>query len=341
MPRRLPFSRYPQPLVRLLTQTASIWTPNKAWNSVADFHTLHQASEPVSKLPEGLSTPDLHRLVAHASNIDYLCCDFLQRHLERIHVLRPRHLLNPLYRFQLYAVTKYDPDLAGSSYSIPDTGPPSWIEIQRVLRALWHLLIYFELRTVKPSLRAAPGDDAELQKLEYQGFWKHLPSWEIDEMDGVHESLMVIINCASLRAECATRPWHLPLAPRKWSVQSTWPVPSPQDDEKGSQVGQSYTALQRASPAFNIFPSLSWRGPHKPTQILGGARWPDFRRLGFGVWDLKRMIDLEMMNTPPGLRLKSEEQKSRSPDNLKYTWMSILPSSDDDMEGFIPSIKDL
>jgi hypothetical protein len=227
-----------------------------------------------------------------------------------------------------YAITKYDPALAGPPYCIPDTGPPSWVETQRVLRSLWHLLIYCELRSVMPSLQSAPGDETKLQDLDYQGFWKHLPWWEIDEMECVYEYLLDIADPGSLQPGNSVSLSRLPSTLLGKELESSWPTPTPHDDSIGRKWGQSQEAITKKSPASHFFLALYLRGPNIPSQVLGGATWQSFRRLGFGIWDLKRMCQLEMMNPPLGLQrdstASSSGQESYTKDGLKFTWMSIL-----------------
>jgi hypothetical protein len=231
-----------------------------------------------------------------------------------------------------YAVTKYDLALADPPYCIPDTGPPSWVETQRVLRGLWHLLIYCELKSAIPSLQSVPGHETKLQDLDYQGFWKHLPGWEIDEMECVHEYLLGITDPNSLQPGTSVRLSHLPPALPAKEIDSSWPIPAPQDGNIGRKWGQSQEALLRKSPASHIFLALCLRGPNIPSRVLGGATWQAFRRLGFGIWDLKRMCRLEMMNPPADPQRDATDlpltQKSYTKDDLKFTWMSILSNTE-------------
>ncbi|KAH8704000.1 hypothetical protein BGW36DRAFT_370360 [Talaromyces proteolyticus] len=323
-------SHYFSPHVNhLLAQAGSIFAPNKTWNSVTDFHSCHAGSNSSNILPEGLPIPASRHLVISASNIDYLCRSFLRAYLDRIHALKPTHFRRPGTRMDPYAVTKYNPALAGPTYSISDTGPPSWVETQRVLRALWHLLIYYELRSIMPSLQSAPGDETKLQDLDYQDFWMHLPVWETDEMECVNKYMLEIADPNSLQLGTSAQLSRLPSAPPGSELESSWPTMTPQDDNIGSKWGQSQEATTRKSPASNMFPALCLRGPNIPSQILGGATWESFRRLGFGIWDLKRMCRLEMMSAPFDPQRDSTAPSLRETytmDNLKFTWMSILPN---------------
>ncbi|RDW63817.1 hypothetical protein BP6252_11362 [Coleophoma cylindrospora] len=312
----------------ILQHAGSAAVANETWSDVAEFHSAQTWSNPSKGVLKSLPIPVLRRLVTSASNVEYLCHIFLHTHLHRIHSMKPTHLLHPGTRLDPYAVTKYDPALAGLKYSIPDTGPPSWVEIQRVLRALWRLSTYYELGFAMPLLQSKPGEQTKVQDLSYQDFWTHLPWWEIDEMECVYEHLIEIGeldlfqpgNCAPLS--------RLPPGPLENEDGSCRLSPVPQDDALGNKWGQSQEALQRKSPASHFFLSLCHRGPNVSSRVLGGATWQSFRRLGFGFWDLKRMSQLEMMNPPLNLHrdltTSSMKQKPYTQDDLKFTWMSVL-----------------
>ncbi|RDW59247.1 hypothetical protein BP5796_12171 [Coleophoma crateriformis] len=308
----------------ILQHAGSTAVANRTWDNVAEFHSAQNWSNPT----KSLSISVLRRLVTSASNVEYLCHSFLRTHLDRIHSIKPTHFLHPGTRVDPYAVTKYDPALAGPQYSTPDTGPPSWVEIQRVLRASWRLLTYYELRFAMPSLQSSPGEQTKLQDLSFQDFWSHLPWWEIDEMECVNEHVIEIGEPDLFHPGTCAPLSHLPPSSLDNEAGSSRPSPVPQDDALGSKWGQSQEALQRKSPASHLFLSLCHRGPNVASRVLGGATWQSFRRLGFGIWDLKRMSQLEMMNPPLNLQqdftTSSTKQKTFTQDDLKFTWMSVL-----------------
>lgn len=57
------------------------------------------------------------------------------------HVIYFSYILDPVI-----TSTEYGPHLASPSYEVKGTGPPSWVESQRVLRALWNVQMDSELQ---------------------------------------------------------------------------------------------------------------------------------------------------------------------------------------------------
>lgn len=149
-----------------------------------------------------------------------------------------------------------------------------------------------------------------------------LSEWEIDEMECVHDYLLGIGT--------GTRLVRLPSV--RCHNDASLVAPTPQEDTIGAKWGQSPKAPTFKSPGSLMFPVLCRPGPDTDTGalLLGGATWQSFRRLGFGIWDLKRMSRLEMMS--PGHDQADIRPQSTDPslttrrfsmDDLKFTWMSI------------------
>jgi len=124
-------------------------------------------------------------------------------------------------------------------------------------------------------------------------------------MEGVNEYLEMIADADSLEAGSLSR---LPPAPPLKISENSWSVQTPQNDNIGRSWDQSQEAATRKSPASQIFLALCLRSPNIPPKVLGGAQWQSFHRFGFGIWDLKRMCLLEMMNPP------------RNPSEIQQFW---------------------
>lgn len=271
-------------------------------------------SPPLSKDSTRLEA--VQSVLEAAYQIQCLTQSFLETHLERANSLRPSHLLDPNFR---YSNTPLCDHPMGRNYE-PDTNDaPSWIEEQRVYRALWRIQLYYDF--VKYSKKQDDPCDDVRTTLHLKGprrVWGRLLSWELDEMGCVYEYLN------DIRSPKET----LKLPSIKHSDIRRMPQRIPEDTESDYIWCQCTDALENPSMGFYFFHKHASRMPTSPMYVESFA---PFRRVGFGIWDLKRMFGLGMLNVPvkiepyvnfdgylPGL------ENRLSSDNLYFTWSSIV-----------------
>jgi hypothetical protein len=295
----------------------------------AFLHTLEAENEQRRITSEPAPPPTLRRLVSAASNIQHLsyCC--LQSYLYRVYRLKPAHPLEPRIRFQYHAPTHYDPQLAGPRYEPGDTGPPSWVEWQRVLRALWYIQIDLELQKSADS----ENYPSQLARNAIHDFQEHVPRYIEDEMECARDFLLEASGMQSLplNGHLFVRPLRLLNPPYQRFSDLPWPSCQPLSGEIARIWDQSPKALEHRSPAGVLWRALCLHGPNDPINILGGKTWKSYRWLGFAIWDLQRMCKLELLKIPKAApELPNELGSVPSPmrnaslDFLKFTWMSVF-----------------
>ena len=193
------------------------------------------------------------------------------------------------------------------------------------------LIGLFDLRRVIPNTPWLGPRLLLLRDVDALEFWKALPAWELDEIECVYQYLHDIDKGSSevLNALDSTH-WHnqlqqLPAAPAKtmegWSV-SGWEVKSPQN-----LMSESKNIALRPSPGFGFFRTLESLGARSPLQDVD---FRGFRRIGFGIWSMKRLCGMRVCNWPPkvlppqnGLCYQLGVDEWMSIDNILYTWRSI------------------
>jgi hypothetical protein len=110
-------------------------------------------NHPPLRLPPYTSTAALREVLATNQKIQRLTIDCLRYYLERFRALRPSHLADETFRYATKN-NSYEEDYvrpwqlkpAVIPYSVKDIGGPTWLEQQRVLRALWRIRLFHEFK---------------------------------------------------------------------------------------------------------------------------------------------------------------------------------------------------
>ena len=280
-------------------------------------------------LPSYLTLPSINTLICLSCRIHQLTASFLDTHIERVNSLQPMHLDRPGYHFGRDPFKDYP---EGRRYTLSKTGAPSWAEEYRVTRSLWRLQLYYTL--VGPTV--FPGffnhSETSLSSLLRQKLlhtWNHLESWELDEIECVQDYLEEIsISLVDHEYELPMR--HSSLSSSSSALKDTAiavsTVTNPPNGEIAHLWHQVPYSIRRPSDGYRFFHGYGLRIPMSP---LKKSSWLHFRRLGFGIWDLKRMAELEMLQGPQEFRPPREgghppEIGIRlSMSNTCFTWRSI------------------
>jgi hypothetical protein len=314
-----------------------------------------------------LSPAIVRSVVATAQHISVLTHACLNSYLSRVRdpAFAVRHCYEEGFRYthgygpDRKWVPPWDREFAGTSVEIRDTGPPSWVEEMRVMRALWLIQLVgdvqrlatkddnslgWQCEDVKRISRIDLEDLAEITGLQpyYTG---------AEEVRTVTDYLRELEKQMTGRASASAEEgpyYRLPQPPREavgaaWTTQEpeacimTWggigcmydygnkviqiePAPEirerhpfPQASE-GQDLGQTRNALQSESPGSTFFNFLTSSAYNSP---LFGIKFKSFRRLGFGIWDEKRMHFLGLLNGthPP----------YQSSEFYFFAWESLLP----------------
>lgn len=260
-------------------------------------------------------------LVDCACHVHQLAATFLECHIKRLNAIQPQHLENPVHYFRWTDPFQNYPK--GRAYTPSTSDVPSWVEEYRVVRALWQLQLYHLLKTkyepAKSKDSYAGGRDPGLLEA-----WGHrLKEWELDSMECVQDWLTE--TGLSLYPITETvRPFSLQIpleeADRR-SILNRAPI-----DEISKAWDQDFDASQSFSRGFSLFHGF---GKRVPTSVLKDSEWKTFRRLGFGIWDHKRMVMMELVSGV-GERTKPDWTRCMigfgvklGIGNICFTWKSI------------------
>jgi hypothetical protein len=129
----------------------------------------------VHRLSSSISTTVAQGIVQSAYQIDQLLRSCLQTMISHCMALEPSHLANPTYTYKnLPGYGRHpQPTPLGTRYMLQNSGPPSWIEQQRVERALWRVQLYLDLRDAAEhkELQWSTRDIERLQSMNLESFW--------------------------------------------------------------------------------------------------------------------------------------------------------------------------
>lgn len=269
----------------------------------------HSLAEPAQyPLPLNITLSSVKELLRRACRIHHPTTLFSEIYINRVNAIRPLHLVNPSHNFGEDPFVDYP---EGRSYIPPRTGPASWVEELRVARALW-LLHYDNLTSHAPY---------QFQ----QQFYYFTSSCATDEMECVFEFL--VDNQISLDLPDHNQQTNPASSQFSSSIITSPPLhsfalASPPTDLSSHTWRHNAEAAKGSSPAKRFF------GAYAPISPLKNIFWRPFRRLGFDIWDLKRMCTLELMNVPgelltPGGPYEGRAGIRMSPGHIGLTWRSI------------------
>lgn len=241
-------------------------------------------------IPRALPLSSTKIFVGCACQIYQLAAAFLDCHIKRLNAIKPQHLLDPRRGFPASDTFENYPE--GRAYTPPIAGTPSWVEEYRVVRALWLLQLYRILELKNEPLK---GKSSHV-KAENYGFseaWgPRLESWELDNMECVQDwlnEMHVSLYPVTENVHVSSPPVSLEEAGRRSTLEH---APT---DKISHAWQQDLDASQQFSMGFRFFHNY---GKKSPSSVLKNSQWKTFRRLGFGIWDLKRMAVMELLAVP-------------------------------------------
>ncbi|KAH8815740.1 hypothetical protein F5884DRAFT_191133 [Xylogone sp. PMI_703] len=251
----------------------------------------------------------LYYFLSIAHNIHVLahaCCD---------HYIKASLAISPsaFIKFNRYngdVLAWYD-EAEGCSYEPRETGPPSWVEEQRVIKALWRIQFFFELNiSRKAGTLDWPEDDLKtLASTSVPSFYT-IRDFEIEQILTVYEFIQDLIK----REGYTEDDYRLPVVPAKDSFNvKCAPTPRPLRNYREDKLHQSLVRLDAAPLSLGFWWRMSRTHNYSP---LKNIPFDPYRRLGFALWDQKRMTDLGF-SEPDGRALLNSEK-------YYYTWRSIL-----------------
>lgn len=229
--------------------------------------------------------------------------------LERLKTMDFERPADKNFRYQRGALPKEDP--LGVPYQIGKLSAPSWIEEQRVLRALLRIRLFWEIAQLDTTSQgveegAVPVLEGRSSRLVFETLRESLvaittiPNYERLEFDDVMDSLTDLHHDQGN----PTLP-HRPF-PRggneSAALLQTWttPAPFPMASDTIEAWGQGPSSLYRPANASAFFHRAAQRWLFSPLQR---ADWTLLAPLGFGLWDLQRVAEqLKLLPFPRAIR---------------------------------------
>lgn len=269
-------------------------------------------------------------LVSSAGQVQRLSQCFFDTFLARVNGIRPYRIADELYHY-----CDYPQELPERRpYQPLPSGPVSWIEEQRVLRALWRLQLYFCLVSIVHDRGGTDGIVRNAFLIERpHTVWAGENAWEIGELECVHEFLVEKETSTAPLSQLpcvASGPVTVPqLPPEHIQTHCRWEQ-TPMDFANWPGPGASYFC------AIGTY----------PCSPLRGASFKPFRRLGMGIWDRKKMVGLGLLNVrhAAGLDCNKDAHAGTTSDvlpvkeiittdDLLCRWKSIESQAKEDFPG--------
>ncbi|KAK2051687.1 hypothetical protein LY76DRAFT_673941 [Colletotrichum caudatum] len=283
----------------------------------ADDDEYFPSSPPLGRVRGG--EKELRRVLSIARRIACLTPICIAAYRERCLSITPSHKTERGGPPQGSASKPWTDRFEGAPYRPQDVGPPTWIEEQRVVRGLWRLQVFHELKTALSEGRTGWPDE---DKQRAAGMTPE------DLFDGWRPQLEELLTVADfVRGYTAgpgveegfavrDRDMRLPNPPAGDDEAPSWPVlcqPPPTDAWPG------WARRLNAPAAAWAFFSYLHASPRSP--IRGVEFWP-FRRLGLAVWGREKLARLELTN-PAGSAASRGPLRGR--EDVEFTWRSLLP----------------
>ncbi|KAH8800838.1 hypothetical protein F5884DRAFT_685218 [Xylogone sp. PMI_703] len=194
-------------------------------------------------------------------------------------------------------------------YQPRSTGPPSWVEEQRVVKALWRIQLFFELNIARETqILNWPKDDLDnLASLSFPDFYT-IEQFESQQILTVYEFIQDIKKEA-----CSQNTYQLPTVIRKNGFNLVCDLqPSPtKSKEAHFHQGLEYLDFPPMSFLFQRAAAVNYLD-----SPLSGIPFDPYRKFGFALWDEKRMTDLGF--SEPGGKVLLHLKR------YYFTWRSIL-----------------
>ncbi|KAA6414650.1 MAG: hypothetical protein FRX48_01400 [Lasallia pustulata] len=322
----LPMQRLVRTIITVRTDS-SIGKPLTSPEALGEFLDSYISDKALTCLSTTNTSLSVVRTVLDLSS-DIVCLtqSFFEKHLNRVNAINPSHLLNPDFR---HSFSPFQDHPEGYTYQPAKCGAPSWTEMYRVYRALWRIQLYYDLspfiircfsdgNDLSPSSIGCFSDGDGLHHLWDRLLGSRLLAWEVDEIDCVLDHLREIRLSNNYSCESQHSQLRLPIIKRT----TTTPFWLAQEPSGNNDITFSWGK----DPDFVNYPSVGYIFFHiiclyNPSSTLKESSFQPFRRLGFGIWDSRKMTGLEMLSLPANGT--GEVDNGMSLEDLFYTWKSV------------------
>ena len=242
--------------------------------------------------PAEINNPEpLRRFLSLAHKIHVLAHTCIDHYIQRSMAMRPSSLIRfgPYHGLFRGANKIQAFDTAESRpYQPRNTGPPSWVEEQRAIKALWRIQFFSELKLAQNEGRLDwSGEDLEmLESTSLASFYSSIQAFEQDQVATIWEFMQ---ERGGVLSDSIPSISQQPTAfLREGFNVNCAPQPFPIYAEDRFNQGEVY--LDNASMCW-LFHKCYYSG-HLKLSPTPGISFEPYRKFGFAIWDNKRITDL-------------------------------------------------
>ncbi|KAF4995478.1 hypothetical protein FGRMN_5099 [Fusarium graminum] len=285
---------------------------------------------PIMQGPQSVAPREMIFLARKINSLSTECFDFFHK---RIKAKNPQHLTDKCYHLGTLPWNRRpDGQKWGQSYNINAGGEASWYEKQRVILGFWCLQLCYELSNAAlegrlkwsavdvEAIRDIGSGETCLSGLRESSIWiareslwsallyvRHVEgvldkSPSVGDTDIVNRGLSVFLSTGfePLGNKC----YKLPPPRQKntnigWAIDNLQPPPFSCVDPHDAFTYHCHKALVGCRGLQWAGPLLCPRGSRRLSEDL---LFRPFRRLGFGIWDDERLVQMEMLDDPENKR---------------------------------------
>ncbi len=251
-------------------------------------------------LPRALSFSTVEALVQTSRNIDIITKEFLDTHIDQLNHMESEHQgkeRKPENKWEHVFPARTIP------CEMTKTGRASWVERYRVTRALWLIRLFWDSEGVVQGWLSIIMFNKSLDAMEQlmeqpinARFWSKATTWEHDEAQCIMNFLMEKKHLQVALTTGPNRPneffFPMGLSTSLDASGQDGPLSEFDPNKSPSIWSQDRQAAKRASNGH------AWVHHNTGPRPFNDVGWRTFRRLGFGIGDLKRMYTMELMKLP-------------------------------------------
>ena len=212
-------------------------------------------------------------------------------------------------------------------YLPQDTGPPSWVEEQRMIKSIWQLQFFLEPQGAGHKGRLGtnwPRQEVDvLSQSSADGFYDVL-NYQREQILTACDFLGAV-NSGTITSVEAVHDNAFNLPTIRWveGAVSRWSCAEPLSFERNKDTfSQGPENLDRTPWAYHFYHAMSsndrWLDESPLTLVYPFQTW---RKYGFAIWDDKRMVDL-------GMRHPRKASVLGNSFFYSFRWWSILKEQD-------------
>ncbi|PWY87095.1 hypothetical protein BO94DRAFT_624305 [Aspergillus sclerotioniger CBS 115572] len=283
-----------------------------------------------TQLPREIPLPVLCDVLAASSTVRYLAHVGMHEMIDRCMASEMYRLENPklkyirnVHRTPSLWVSEYFPvpKPPRERYQQADAGPPSAIEEQMAIRALWQLILIWELRSAvsgpNPRWNWPASEVSKLQGLYLDEIWQHSLTNQLIEQT------RTMADCSCMFPGLSS-PVERYRAAKSLARRADWQFPchcSPPSAFRIKSIDPNDMNYNMPGYSFVLTTLSPWY-----TSPCRYVEFRSFRRFGFAIWDRTRMAALGLLYPDKGSPKLPQSPRSESDQYVR--WESILSAED-------------